>query len=147
MDLSISRTESASQSGREERKIDFALPRSASGRCVFAAVCLLLLPVSAGMLWLLVVEVPLWPLGPAAPLGRICTWIVILIFVALFEYMSAGLLIFSIFGLAWSIARPDWAARALQSGSRKMVRGGKWALYFILTLLCLIFICSTAGLL
>jgi hypothetical protein len=129
------------------QKIEFVLPRSALGRCVFGAVCLLLLPASVGLLWLLLVDVPLWPLAPAAPPATICGWIVILIFVVLIEYMSAGILIFSLFGLTWSIARPDWAERALQAGSRKMARGGKWALYFMLALFCLLLIFSIAGLL
>ena len=114
---------------------------------MFGAVCLLLLPASVGLLWLLLVDVPLWPLAPAAPPATICGWIVILIFVVLIEYMSAGILIFSLFGLTWSIARPDWAERALQAGSRKMARGGKWALYFMLALFCLLLIFSIAGLL
>ncbi|HXY37847.1 MAG TPA: hypothetical protein VEI07_26710 [Planctomycetaceae bacterium] len=150
MDVPISPTGQARPAPRSlnpaTRKIEFVLPRSALGRCVFGVVCLLLLPLSADMLWVLLVDVPLWPLGPAAPVGKIFAWIVVLIFVVLFEYMSVGLFIFSLFGLAWSIARPEWAERALQAGSRKMARGGKWALYSMLGLFCVLGICATAGL-
>jgi hypothetical protein len=108
-----------------QRKADFELPTSIIGRLCFFAVCLLVLPLSATWLWALFAYVPLWPVGAGARAGEICLWIVALVFVFLFEYLFVGLVIFSSCGLIWSIARPRWAERALQVGSRKMVRAGR----------------------
>ena len=118
-------------------RFEFDLPRSAVGRIVFGGACIFLLPLSAAALWGLLVGVPLWPVGPGAKLEEKCVWIVILTFVFLFEYMSAGLLIFSFFGLIWSIARPAWTERALQTGSRKMARAGRIALWLTIGLMAL----------
>jgi hypothetical protein len=123
---------------KSKRRLEFDLPRSMIGRCVFGAACVFLLPVSAGVLWFLLVEVPLWPLGPGAPLRKICMWLVALAFIFLAEYSSIGLLIFSFFGLIWSFARPEWTERALQVGSRKMVRAGVCAIWMVLAMLCVL---------
>jgi hypothetical protein len=116
---------------------EFELPRSIAGRCSFGFACLFLLPLSAAALCGLLVGVPLWPVGPGAKAQEICVWMVILLFVVLFEYMAAGLLIFSLFGLIWSVACPPWTERAIQVGSRKMVRAGRSALWLIIALMFL----------
>jgi hypothetical protein len=132
---------------KSKRRLKFDLPRSTIGRCVFGAACVFLLPVSACVLWYLLVEVPLWPLGPGAPLRKICMWIVALAFIFLAEYSSVGLLIFSFFGLVWSFARPEWTERALQVGSRKMVRAGVCGIWMVVAMLGLLITVAVVSLL
>jgi hypothetical protein len=129
---------------RSKRNLEFDLPRSIPGRCVFGAACVFLLPLSAAVLCALLFGVPLWPVPAGAKVEEICVWLMILTFVFLFEYMSAGLFIFSLFGLIWSIARPEWTERVLQIGSRKMVRAGRIALWLCIGLMAVASIVALA---
>jgi hypothetical protein len=116
-----------------QRKLEFELPRSIVGRIGFGFASLFLIPISALALWTLFVCVPLWPVGNLAKC-EIWAWFVLLAFVFLVEYMVAGLFIFSFCGLIWSIARPGWSERAIQTGSRKMVHGARCALWLVVGL-------------
>lgn len=93
-------------------KSEFKLPRSILGRIVFALLCLGLMPASLFLFYVSVFDLP-------AP-QTLCEWIIALIVGVVLELIALGLFAFTFFGLIWSFAGSDWAARLLQAGFRKL---------------------------
>ncbi len=85
------------------------LPKSFLGRIVFAAVCLLLLPVSAVGCWCLLFVTP--------PGNGLVDWL----FRRIVEALSFGMFFFSLFGLLWAVAAPEWADHLFQVATRRLM--------------------------
>ncbi len=85
------------------------LPDTVAGRCVFAFVCLFLLPLAVVLCYIMTVTSP----APTTLIGWILHFTV--------SSVAFGMLLFSFFGLVWAITLAAWAERMLQDGVRKLV--------------------------
>jgi hypothetical protein len=109
---------------RARRKSHFEVPQTIGGRFVFACLCLFLMPVAAGMLYISVTDMPLPQQAPFW--GKVSFFL----FASVVEFLFVGLFIFAFFGLIWSLSKADWAAWMLQFGFRKLWLGVAGLLLF-----------------